>query len=239
MKRSVLPAAFRATVPVMLGYLAIGVAFGVMMSAVGLGALWSGLMSALVYAGSAQILGVSLIGAGLALADIALLTLILNFRHLVYGLSMIQRFRGMGWRKFYMIFALTDETYALLSSVRAPVGVDPRRYDFAVALLDQVYWIAGSVLGGLLGTLIPFDSTGVDFAMTALFVVIAVEQWEQAQSHLPALLGAGATVLSILLLGADSSRLLLPALAAIVLGLIALRPRLEPAAGEEVPSNEP
>lgn len=233
MNKTVWRAALRDTSPVMLGYLAIGTAFGVMMNAVGLNALWSALMSLTVYAGSAQILGVGLIAAGTALADVALLTLILNIRHIVYGLSMLERFRGAGRWKWYLIFALTDETYALLSAANVPEDIEPRRYYLAVALLDQGYWIAGSVIGGIVGALLPFDSTGVDFAMTALFVVIAVEQWENAKSHLPALLGAGATLLSILLLGADSTRLLLPALAIIVVGLAALRPYLAPKAGEE------
>ena len=102
---------------------------------------------------------------------------------------MLEKFRGMGWRKLYMIFSLTDETYALLSSAQAPVGVDPKRFYFAIALLDQSYWILGSVIGAVAGALIPFSTEGVDFAMTALFVVIAVDQWRACQKHLPALIG--------------------------------------------------
>ena len=162
------------------------------------------------------------------------MTLLINFRHLVYGLSMLEKFRGMGLRKFYMIFSLTDETYALLSSVRPPVGVDPRNFYFSIALLDQSYWILGSVIGAVAGALLPIDTTGIDFAMTALFVVIAVDQWRAYKRHLPALLGAGATLLSLFLVGAE--KMLLPALGVIVLALLLLRRRLDErgtAAGEE------
>lgn len=225
MNRKVWAAAFPVTVPVLMGYLAIGMAFGLMLQAEGYGAPWALLMSLTIYAGSGQYLGVSLLAAGAPLAQVAFLTLMINFRHLVYGLSMLEKFRGMGMRKLYMIFALTDETYALLSSARPPAGVEERDYYFAVALLDQSYWVLGSVLGSLLGSALGFDTTGVDFAMTALFLVIAVGQWKAAGSHLPALLGAGATLISLLLVGAED--MLLPALGIIVLSLTLLRPRLE------------
>ena len=182
-------------------------------------------MSLTIYAGSGQYLGVSLLAAGAPLTQVAFLTLMVNFRHLVYGLSMLEKFRGMGARKFYMIFSLTDETYALLSSAQAPEGVDEHDFFFAVAMLDHSYWILGSVLGSLLGSALGFDTTGVDFAMTALFLVIAVGQWKAAGSHLPALLGAAATVASLLIVGAED--MLLPALAIIVIALTLLRPRLE------------
>ena len=149
----------------------------------------------------------------------------INFRHLVYGLSMLEKFRGMGPRKLYMIFSLTDETYALLSSARPPAGIAPHNFYFTVAMLDHSYWILGSVLGSLLGSALGVDTTGVDFAMTALFLVIAVGQWKKAGSHLPALLGAGITLVSLLLVGQEE--MLLPALALIVIALTLLRPRLE------------
>ena len=225
MNRKVWAAAFPVTVPVLMGYLAIGMAFGLMLQAEGYGAPWALLMSLTIYAGSGQYLGVSLLAAGAPLAQVAFLTLMINFRHLVYGLSMLEKFRGKGMRKQYKNFALTEETYALLSSARPPAGVEERDYYFAVALLDQSYWVLGSVLGSLLGSALGFDTTGVDFAMTALFLVIAVGQWKASGSHLPALLGAGATLISLLLVGAED--MLLPALGIIVLSLTLLRPRLE------------
>ena len=221
MNRKTLAAAFPLTVPVLMGYLAIGIAFGLMLQSIGYGVGWALLMSATIYAGSGQYLGVSLLAAGAPLTQVAFLTLMVNFRHLVYGLSMLEKFRGMGLRKLYMIFSLTDETYALLSSAQAPV----HDFFFAVALLDQSYWVLGSVIGSLLGSALGFNTTGVDFAMTALFLVIAVGQWKAAGSHLPALLGGAATLVSLLLVGAED--MLLPALAIIVIALTLLRTRLE------------
>ena len=233
MDRKSLAAAFPVTVPVLMGYLAIGIAFGFMLQAIGYNFIWAFFMSLTIYAGSGQYLGVSLLSSAAALSTVAVMTLLINFRHLVYGLSMLEKFRGMGLRKFYMIFSLTDETYALLSSVRPPVGVDPRNFYFSIALLDQSYWILGSVIGAVAGALLPIDTTGIDFAMTALFVVIAVDQWRAYKRHLPALLGAGATLLSLFLVGAE--KMLLPALGVIVLALLLLRRRLDErgtAAGE-------
>ncbi|MCI8437536.1 MAG: branched-chain amino acid ABC transporter permease [Lawsonibacter sp.] len=225
MNRTTLAAAFPVTVPVLMGYLAIGMAFGLMLQSIGCGVGWAVLMSAVIYAGSGQYLGVSLLAAGASLPQTAFLTLIINFRHLVYGLSMLEKFRGMGARKLYMIFSLTDETYALLSSAKAPEGVDEHDFFFAVALLDQSYWVLGSAIGSLLGSALAFDTTGVDFAMTALFLVIAVGQWRGAGSHLPALLGGAAALAGLALAGAED--MLLPALAIIVIALTLLRPRLE------------
>ena len=125
------------------------------------------------------------------LADAAFLTLILNFRHLVYGLSMLEKFQGMGWRKLYMIFSLTDETYALLAGVHPPEEMDRGRFYTAITALDQCYWVAGSVTGSLFGSLLTADLTGMDFAMTALFLAILTEQWREKKNRLPALLGLG------------------------------------------------
>lgn len=225
MNRKAFAAAFPATVPVMLGYLTLGAAFGLLLNAAGFGVGWAALMSGFIYAGSAQFLGVELLTAAVPLAQAAVMTFILNFRHLVYGLSMLEKFRGMGWKKPYMIFSLTDETYALLSSLHVPVGVKPADYYFAVSLLDQLYWVAGSLLGGLLGTALTINTQGADFAMTALFIVIAVGQWENAKSHLPALLGGGISLLTLVLFGPE--RFLVPALAVMILALLVLHGQLD------------
>ena len=227
MNRKTIAAAFPYTVPVLMGYLSIGIVFGWMMSAAGYVPLWSALMSMTIYAGSGQYLGVSLLSTAAPLADVALLTLIINFRHLVYGLSMLEKFRGMGARKWYMMFSLTDETYALLAGVEAPAGVEPRDFYFAIALLDQLYWIAGSVIGAVAGALITINTQGIDFAMTALFLVIAVEQWQSASRHLPVFLGAGGTLVCLLALGAENGQFLIPALGILVAGLLLLRPYLD------------
>ena len=229
MDRKALSAAFPVTVPVLMGYLAIGMAFGFMLQAISYNFIWAFFMSLTIYAGSGQYLGVTLLATAASLGTVALMTLLINFRHLVYGLSMLEKFRGMGWRKIYMIFSLTDETYALLSAAQAPVGVDPKRYYFAIALLDQSYWILGSVIGGVAGALIPFSTEGVDFAMTALFVVIAVDQWKAYKKHLPALIGGAVTVVFLIILGSlfGQDQMLLISLGVIVLLLLILRDRLE------------
>ena len=229
MDRKALSAAFPVTVPVLMGYLAIGIAFGLMLQEIGYNFIWAFFMSLTIYAGSGQYLGVTLLATAAGLGTVALMTLLINFRHLVYGLSMLEKFRGMGWRKLYMIFSLTDETYALLSSARAPVGVDPKNFSFAIALLDQSYWILGSVIGAVAGAVIPFSTEGVDFAMTALFVVIAVDQWKAYKKHLPALIGGAVTVVFLIILGSvfGQDQMLLISLGVIVLLLLILRDRLE------------
>ena len=166
-------------------------------------------MSVTVYAGSGQYLGVSLLDQAAPLVQVAFLTLIINFRHLVYGLSMLEKFKGMGWRKLYMIFALTDETYALVVN-GAPEGTDEHLYYFLLSLFDHCYWVAGSVFGALIGTALTFDTTGIDFAMTALFVTIFTEQLLAAEDYFPAVTGVFATVLSLVLFGPDA--FLIPAM---------------------------
>jgi len=223
--RKTIAAAFPVTVPVLMGYLSIGIAFGLMLEAVGYNVIWAFFMSLTIYAGSGQYLGVELLATGAVLSQVALLTFLINFRHLVYGLSMLEKFRGMGWRKLYMIFSLTDETYALLAGATPPPGVNARDFYFTVAVLDHSYWILGSVIGSVAGALLGFDTTGVEFAMTALFLVIAVDQWRNYRSHLPAVLGTVATLVCLKLVGADM--MLLPALCIIVVVLLLLRVRLE------------
>ena len=227
MDRKSLTAAFPHTVPVLMGYLSIGIVFGWMLSAAGFHPLWSAIMSVTIYAGSGQYLGVELLSKAAPLPDAAFLTLILNFRHLVYGLSMLEKFRDLGLRKLYMIFALSDETYALLAGVSVPEGVDRGGFYFSIAALDQLYWIAGSVIGAVAGALITINTQGIDFAMTALFLVIAVEQWQSSDDHSPVFLGALGTLACLLVLGPENGRFLIPALVILVAGLLLLRPGLE------------
>lgn len=234
MDRKTLSAAFPFTVPVLMGYLAIGMAFGLMLDAIGYNFIWAFFMSLSIYAGSGQYLGVSLLATAAALTQVAFLTFIINFRHLVYGLSMLEKFRGMGWRKLYMIFSLTDETYALLASAKVPEGIEPKKFYFAVAMLDHCYWITGSVIGSLAGALLNINTQGVDFAMTALFLVIAVEQWKSYPKHQPAILGAACTLICLKAVGRDN--MLLPALFIIVGALLLLRGKLD--AQEKTPEKE-
>ena len=227
MDKRALRAAFPHTIPVLMGYLAIGLVFGWMLSAIGYGPVWAGAMSLTVYAGSGQYLGVNLLEQANPLLQVALLTLIINFRHLVYGLSMLEKFKGMGWRKIYMIFALTDETYALLAGVQPPEDVDEKRFYFWISLLNHLYWIAGSLIGAIAGSLITINTEGIDFAMTALFIVIAIGQWKSSTQHFSAFLGAGGTLACLLLFGSENGHFLVPALAVLVAGLLLARPVLD------------
>ena len=182
-------------------------------------------MSAVIYAGSMQFLAINFLTPGVGVLSIIFMTLMVNIRHIFYGLSMLERFRGTGKKKPYLIFSLTDETFSLLCSAEPPQGVDRGLFYFFISLLDQVYWVAGSALGGLAGALLSFNTKGIDFAMTALFVVIFVNQWRESKQHLPALCGLGLTALCLLVFGADN--FLLPALLLILAALLLCRRRLE------------
>lgn len=219
--------AFRQTVPVLCGYLFLGLAFGLLLQQAGYGWPWAVLTSVIVYAGSMQFVLVGLLGGGFAsLLSVALTTLSVNSRHLFYGLSFLETFRKMGRAKPYMIFSLTDETYSLLCSLQPPKELDANRVRLYIALLDHAYWVAGSAAGAILGSVIPFDLTGIDFAMTALFVVIFVDQWRGAKSRLPAIAGLGFGLLWLVVLGPD--RFLLPALVCTMLVLLLCRGTLQP-----------
>lgn len=216
--------ALKASLPVMAGYLVLGLGFGVLLQNHGYGFLWAFLMSLSIYAGSMQYAALDLISGGASLITTALMTLMINARHFFYGLSMLDKYQDTGKAKPYLIFSLTDETYSLVCS-QVPEGAEPKGYYFWVSLLNQLYWITGCVLGGLLGPILPFNSTGMDFAMTALFVVIFVEQWLSAKTHIPALLGLGITALCLAVLG--PTRFVIPSMVLITLTLAALRNKLE------------
>ncbi len=217
--------ALKKTVPVAAGYLFLGFAFGIVLSEAGYGPLWALASSLFVYAGSMQFVMVSLLAAGAPLGAVALTTFLVNARHIFYGMGFVERFRRMGARFPYMVLSLTDETYSVLCSLEVPEGLDADHCHFYIALFDQIYWVLGSVLGAALGQAIPIDMTGVDFAMTALFVVIFVEQWKQFPSHVPALVGLGSALISLIAFG--PANFLVIALSASVAILIALRGRLE------------
>ena len=217
--------AFPYTVPVLTGYLFIGIAFGVMYAEKGYSFLWAGLMSLLVYAGSGQYLAVNFFVPGISLFQVIFLTLMVNIRHIFYGISLLEKFNRIGKKRWYMIFGLTDETYSLLCTTKVPKEVDEEKFLFAIALLDQFYWIMGSIIGALAGALIPFNSEGIDFAMTALFLVIFVEQWGNRQNRIPAVIGVVAAVVCLLVFGADSFAL--PTMLCIVVVLFIGKSRLD------------
>ncbi|MDD4817518.1 MAG: AzlC family ABC transporter permease [Victivallaceae bacterium] len=216
--------AFVATLPVLVGYLALGMAFGVLFSRLNLAVPWAGLMSLTIYGGSMQLAGVSMLREHMPLLQIAALSVVINIRHVVYGLSLLGKFKGGGWRSLYMIFALTDETYALLTGCPIPHGADRHKYMFAISILNHSYWIAGGLIGAAAGTLLDFDSTGIEFSMTAIFVVILTDLCREKRNRMPAVLGLSATAGSFLIFGA--SGMLVPAMIAILGGLLAMRRRI-------------
>ncbi len=218
-------AAFPFTVPVLTGYLFIGTAFGVMFQEKGYNFLWAIVMSILVYAGSGQYLAVNFFAPGVNLLQVIFLEFMVNIRHIFYGLSLLERFSEMGKKKLYMIFSLTDETYSLFFVTKIPKDVDEHKFMFAIALLDQLYWITGSAIGAIAGSVIPFDATGIDFAMTALFVVIFVEQWMTSITHLPALIGIVTGVVCLLVFGSEN--FILPTMICILVILLSGRKVIE------------
>lgn len=225
MKAKAFRAAFPYTLPVFMGYLFLGIAFGVLLASKGYNAVWAAAISLTCYAGSGQFVAVNLLAAAFAPLQAVLIELMVNCRHLFYGLSLLEPFSRTGKLKPYMVFSLTDETYSLQCGVKIPEGVEESWFRFFISLLDHSYWIFGSVVGALAGTLIPFDSTGIDFAMTALFTVIFVEQWESAESHLPALTGVAVTALCLIVFGSEN---FIPfALIGIAIILLASRRKLE------------
>ena len=227
--------AFRAalpyTLPICIGFLFVGISYGFFVRSLGFSVWYPVLMSTLIYAGSMEFVTAQLLTAPFAPLHAFLLTLMVNARHLFYGISMIDRYKGAGRKKPYLMFALTDETYSLICSETVPEGVNPYLFYFLISLFDQCYWVIGSTLGAVAGSLITFSTAGVDFAMTALFVSIFTEQWLTSKQHTPALIGVLATLACLLIFGAD--RFLIPAMLVILTALCTLRPKIERSAAEK------
>ena len=221
--------AFLKSLPVMGGYVVLGMGFGILAHHAGYGMLWSFAMSLLIYAGSMQYVGIGLLQGGASVLITAVTTVMVNARHLFYSVSMIGRYRDTGRYKPYLIFALTDETYSLLCDGKAPEGTDPDLYCFLVSLFNHSYWVTGSVLGALLGEVLPFSTAGIEFSMTALFIASFTEQWITTKDRLPALTGLLATLACLLVFSPE--RFLIPAMLLITLVLSLFRGRI--AAGRE------
>jgi len=198
--RKNLPLAFRATIPVLLGYTAIGLAFGLLLYKTGLPLIFAPLMSIFIYAGSGQFIGIGLLAAGAGYIEIASVTLLINARHMVYGMSVREIFKAAGRAKPYMIFSLTDETYGLLTTIKTPDDIDSSRFYFYIAVLNHFYWVTASILGFLIGKVLPISTEGLDFALTALFVVLLIEQWKNCKVKLPFFIAGSCAVLALFLL---------------------------------------
>ena len=215
MRKKALLTVFKDTVPVLTGYLFLGAGFGILLGESGYGIGWAFFMSLFMFAGSGQYLAVSLLATQASLISSAIATLLVNARHIFYGISLIDTYKDAGKKKPYMIFALTDETYSLVTQNQPPEGLGRNQYCFLVSLFDHIYWIAGCVLGNIAGSTLPINFEGVEFVLTALFVTMFVEQWLTHRDHRPAIIGIASTVLCLLIFGKDL--FLIPAMAVIAL----------------------
>ena len=216
--KKVFKPALAATLPVMAGYLILGFGFGIIIKANGYSTVLAAAMSIFIYAGSMQYVAIGLMTGGASLITTALTTLMVNIRHLFYGVSMLEKYQNTGKAKPYLIFALTDEPYSLVCGELPGLAPEDRTsYELLVSLLNHLYWIVGSIAGAVTGSLIRFNSQGIDFALTALFLTVFTDQWLTAKKHGPALIGLGASVASLLIFGKDN--FLIPAMLIIALTL--------------------
>lgn len=219
-----LRAAFPATIPVLTGYLCLGLAYGLLMAANGYGPLWATLMSAIGFGGSMQYVAITLLVTAFDPLQAFLLAVMVNARHMFYGLAMLDKYKGMGKLRPFVIYVLSDETFSLVSTLEPPAGVERRDFYFWISLLDYAYWVAATALGGLLGSLITFDTTGMDFALTALFVVLFLEQWKKRENRPAGVIGLGCAAVSLVVFGPEN--LVIPAMALILAVLLGGRKRL-------------
>lgn len=223
--KKALKAAFPHTIPILTGFLFLGIAFGILMNVKGLGIGWTMLMSICTFAGSMQFVAVTLLTAAFNPWYAFFLTLMVNARHLFYSISMLDKFRDTGKCKPFLIFSLCDETFSVLCSSEPPKDVNRKYFMFFIALLNYLYWSLGSMLGGILGNFISFNTEGLDFVLTALFVVIFLNQWKSLQHHIVPCIGIGCSILSLLIFGAEG--FIIPAMLMILLLLTLLRTKKE------------
>ena len=203
---SVIRQAFYKSLPILAGYIILGIGFGILLRNAGYGVLWALAMSCLIFAGSMQYVGVGLIAGSASVITTILTTVMVNARHLFYSISMIERYKDAGKYKPYLIFSLTDETYSLLCDGQVPDEKSGNLYRFLVSLFNQCYWIIGSIIGNLLGSVLPFSTKGIEFSMTALFIASFTEQWISERNHIPALTGFACSLLCLLILGPEHFR---------------------------------
>lgn len=218
-------AAFPKTLPVMAGYLVLGFGFGLLLQSKGYNFIWAFMMSTFIFAGSMQYVAVDLLSSGAGLVASAIMTLMINARHLFYGISMLVRYRDVGKAKPYLIFGLTDETYSLVSTDDLPESIDRSLFYLFVTALDHSYWIIGSVIGALFGQAVAINTTGVEYSMTALFAVIVTDNLLKKQSRVPAIIGIVVSFVCLMIFG--PSNFLIPSMIAITAVLLILRSKLE------------
>jgi len=218
-------AAFPYTVPILAGFVFLGIAYGIFMNSLGFSAIYPILMSLFIFAGSMEFVAATLLLITFGPINALVLTLMVNARHLFYGISMLDKYRGIGKKKLYMIYGLCDESFAINSTVNIPNFVDKGWFMFFVTLLNHFYWVIGSAMGGIFGSYVKFNTEGLEFVMTSLFVVIFIEQWMKEKKHHSAVLGLGLSTISLLIFG--GTHFIIPAMIAILGVLILLRKQLE------------
>ena len=220
-----LKAAFPYTIPIFAGFTFLGLTYGIYMNVSGFPFWYPMIMSLTIFAGSMEFVAVNLLLGAFDPLQALAMTLMLNARHLFYGISMLEKYRGTGWKKIYLIFGMCDESFSINCTAQVPEGVDRGLFMFFVTLLNQLYWVSSATLGGIFGSLIRFNTEGLDFVMTAMFVVIFLEQWLKEKNHVSSLLGLGLTALCLVFLGPD--KFMIPAMAAILGVLLLLRTPME------------
>ena len=213
--------ALKQIFPISFCYLFVGIAFGILMHHAGYSFLWTMTSAIFIYAGSMQIIMVSFMAAGMPIYMIALMTLLINGRHIFYGIGFIQRFRGMGWKYPYMTLTVTDEVYSIFCSSQYPNNLNRKNIDFTIAFLCHLLWIVSCMLGSLLSTFETFNLAGIEFSATAFFVTVCINQWQQFKTHLPAIIGLFNALFFYICLGPN--HFILPALAGSALLLLLLR----------------
>lgn len=219
--------AFPYTIPILAGFVFLGIAYGIYMNKSGFSAVYPMVMSATIFAGSMEFVAVNLLLGAFDPVHAFVLTLMVNARHLFYGISMLDKYRETGRKKYYLIFGMCDESFSINCTADIPADVDKGWFMFFVTLLNHFYWVCGATIGGILGSLVKFNTDGLGFVMTALFVVLFLEQWQKEKAHHSALMGLGITALSLALLGGQ--HFIIPAMLMILAGLTILRKPLEKA----------
>lgn len=212
-------AAFPNTLPIFAGFLFLGITYGIYMNVSGFSFWYPLFMSMTIFAGSVEFVAVNLLLGAFDPLQALAVTLMINARHLFYGISMLDRFKGTGWKKIYLIFGMCDESFSINYTADVPADVDRGWFMFFVTLFNHLYWILGAALGGFFGALIPFDPTGLEFVMTAMFVVIFLDQWLKEQNHTSSLLGIGISLICLAAFG--SKQFIIPAMFSL-LGILSL-----------------
>jgi 4-azaleucine resistance transporter AzlC len=225
MRIKALKAAFPYTIPIFAGFWFLGLAYGIYMNVSGFSFVYPMVMSLIIFGGSLEFVAVEMLLSPFAPVQVIIMTLLIQARHLFYGISMLEKFKDMGWKKFYLIFGMCDETFSINYTAQIPEDVDRGWFMFFVTLLNHFYWVSGATIGGLVGSLIHFNTDGISFVMTSMFVVIFMEQWMKEKRHISAYIGLGAAALCLFIFGADS--FMIPTMIMIIVLLAAFRRPLE------------